>query len=425
MKTAFFLRSSSDGQASIYIRITEGRGDQFKFATGHAVLRPDHWNKNKQRVRNKVDAVGCDEVNVQLEKLQAFVRQAHLDAKTKGQRRDRDFYQQVIQDFKRGVERSSVGQTLTIGEAFERFIDHASRHNSPITGSRLSKGTLENYAVTLRQIGHVLMYSTTLDEVDMDWYNDFVSKSEVSGRAGQPLSKNYIGRHIKAVKSVLSAMEEQGLDVHPAYRRKAFKKITEDSTSISLNMEELKKMEALDLRDHPPGIAHSRDLFLIGCFTGLRISDLNRLQSAQVVTLDGRRCFSFNQKKTGQPVLIPIHPVVKAILVRYDGPPRSQNDQILNRNLKRLGQLLELEEPVSVERTVGGVKRKESKSKWAMLTSHCARRSFCTNSYLMGMDALTIMAISGHKTEKSFRRYLKLGPEHYASRMAASPFFNP
>lgn len=197
------------GTAYITTRITEGRGGQFKFATGHSVLRPDHWNETKQRVRNKVEALGCDEVNVQLEKLQAFVRQAHLDAKTKGQRRDRDFYLQVIQDFKRGVERSSVGQTLTIGEAFERYIDHASKHNSPITGSRLSKGTLENYAVTLRQIGHVLMDSTTLDEVDMHWYNDFVSKSEVSGRAGQPLSKNYIGRHIKAVKSVLSAMEEQ------------------------------------------------------------------------------------------------------------------------------------------------------------------------------------------------------------------------
>ena len=278
MKTAFFLRSSSDGQASIYIRITEGRGDQFKFATGHAILHPDHWNKTKQRVRNKVDAVGCDEVNVQLEKLQAFVRQAHLDAKTKGQRRDRDFYQQVIQDFKRGVERSSVGQTLTIGEAFERFIDHASKHNSPITGSRLSKGTLENYAVTLRQIQHVLMDVTTLDEVDMDWYHDFVSKSEQSGLNGKPLSKNYIGRHIKGVKSVLAAMEEQGHDVHPAYRRKGFKKITEDSTSIWLTMEELKQMEALDLSAHPPGLALTRDLFLIGCFTGLRVSDLNRLQ---------------------------------------------------------------------------------------------------------------------------------------------------
>ena len=41
----------------------------------------------------------------------------------------------------------------------------------------------------------------------------------------------------------------------------------------------------------------------------------------------------------------------------------------------------------------------------------------------MGTDALTIMAISGHKTEKSFRRYLKLGPEHYASRLTRSEFF--
>ncbi len=425
MKTAFFLRSSSDGQASIYIRITEGRGDQFKFATGHAVLRPDHWNKAKQRVRNKVEAVGCDEVNVQLDKLQAFVRQANLDAKTKGQRRDRDFYLQVIQDFKRGVERSSVGQTITIGEAFERFIDHASKHNSPITGSRLSKGTLENYAVTLRQIRHVLMDSTTLDEVDMDWYHDFVSKSEQSGLNGKPLSKNYIGRHIKGVKSVLAAMEEQGHDVHPAYRRKGFKKITEDSMSIWLTMDELKQMEALDLSGHAAGLSLTRDLFLIGCFTGLRVSDLNRLKSAELVTLEGTQCFSFNQKKTGQPVLIPVHPVVHSILDRHNGSPRPQNDQIINRNLKRLGRLMQLDESIQVDRTVGGEKTKERKSKWMMLTSHCARRSFCTNAILNGADTLTIMAMSGHKTEKTLRCYLKLGPEHYTSRMASSAFFNP
>ena len=65
----------------------------------------------------------------------------------------------------------------------------------------------------------------------------------------------------------------------------------------------------------------------------------------------------------------------------------------------------------------------ESKTKWAMLTSHCARRSICTNNYLMGTDALTIMAISGHKTEKSFRRYLKLGPEDFALRLTAETFF--
>ena len=204
----------------------------------------------------------------------------------------------------------------------------------------------------------------------------------------------------------------QGHDVHPAYRRKGFKKITEDSTSIWLTMDELKQMEALDLSDHPLGLALTRDLFLIGCFTGLRVSDLNRLQSAELVTLEGAQCISFKQQKTDRPVLIPVHPVVQSILDRHNGPPRPQNDQIINRNLKRLGQLMELTDSVQIERTVGGAKTKESKTKWAMLTSHCARRSFCTNNYLMGTDALTIMAISGHKTEKSFRRYLKLGPEH-------------
>ena len=41
----------------------------------------------------------------------------------------------------------------------------------------------------------------------------------------------------------------------------------------------------------------------------------------------------------------------------------------------------------------------------------------------MGTGAITIMAISSHKTEKSFRRYLKLGPEHFASMMSVSAFF--
>jgi len=239
------------------------------------------------------------------------------------------------------------------------------------------------------------------------------------------LSKNYIGRHIKGVKSVLAAMEEQGHDVHAAYRRKGLKKITEDSMSIWLTMDELKQMEALDLSGHAAGLSLTRDLFLIGCFTGLRVSDLNRLKSAELVTLEGTQCFSFNQKKTGQPVLIPVHPVVHSILDRHNGSPRPQNDQIINRNLKRLGRLMQLDESIQVDRTVGGEKTKERKSKWMMLTSHCARRSFCTNAILNGADTLTIMAMSGHKTEKTLRCYLKLGPEHYTSRMASSAFFNP
>ena len=46
-----------------------------------------------------------------------------------------------------------------------------------------------------------------------------------------------------------------------------------------------------------------------------------------------------------------------------------------------------------------------------------ARRSFCTNMYLLGVPVMTIMAISGNRTEKSFRSYIKESGEEHARIM--------
>jgi hypothetical protein len=49
----------------------------------------------------------------------------------------------------------------------------------------------------------------------------------------------------------------------------------------------------------------------------------------------------------------------------------------------------------------------EIRPKYAWVVSHTCRRSFCTNEFLDGTPVHLIMAISGHKTEKAFRRYIK------------------
>ena len=62
-------------------------------------------------------------------------------------------------------------------------------------------------------------------------------------------------------------------------------------------------------------------------------------------------------------------------------------------------------------------------------STHTARRSFSTNEYLAGTPTLTIMAITGHKTEKAFLRYIKLVPsdharllkEHWEKRKLSNP----
>ena len=49
----------------------------------------------------------------------------------------------------------------------------------------------------------------------------------------------------------------------------------------------------------------------------------------------------------------------------------------------------------------------EIRPKYAWVSSHTAPRSFCTNEYLSGTPTDLIMAISGHKTEKAFKKYIK------------------
>jgi len=56
----------------------------------------------------------------------------------------------------------------------------------------------------------------------------------------------------------------------------------------------------------------------------------------------------------------------------------------------------------------------EETMKWEKFTTHTTRRSFCTKMYLMGVPVMTIMSISGHKTEKSFRSYIKASGEEHA-----------
>ena len=55
---------------------------------------------------------------------------------------------------------------------------------------------------------------------------------------------------------------------------------------------------------------------------------------------------------------------------------------------------------------------------WETVSSHTARRSFCTNLYLDGFPTIDIMKISGHRTEKSFMKYIRVSKLDTAMRMS-------
>ena len=97
-------------------------------------------------------------------------------------------------------------------------------------------------------------------------------------------------------------------------------------------------------------------------------------------------------------------------------PPAISN-QKFNHYLKIVCLLAGINNMESKTRTEGGVLKTTVSPKWMLVSSHTGRRSFCTNMYKRGLPTLTIMAISGHTTEKSFLRYIKVTQEEHAQLM--------
>lgn len=56
--------------------------------------------------------------------------------------------------------------------------------------------------------------------------------------------------------------------------------------------------------------------------------------------------------------------------------------------------------------------------KYRFIMNHTGRRSFATNQFLRGIPTLTIMAITGHRTEDNFMKYIKVSREEHAKIMA-------
>lgn len=91
-------------------------------------------------------------------------------------------------------------------------------------------------------------------------------------------------------------------------------------------------------------LKRARGLFLIGCYTGLRVSDFSRLSDAHV-----GKYITIKTQKTGTPVIIPIHPIVRAIIKSgFDLTDTTVSDQKLNGQIKELCRLTGITEEVMV-----------------------------------------------------------------------------
>jgi len=107
--------------------------------------------------------------------------------------------------------------------------------------------------------------------------------------------------------------------------------------------------------------------------------------------------------------------MVKSIMERYNRElPRKISDDKINKYVKEAGKIVGIlgteEKPI----TKGGERRIIIKERYQMISSHTGRRSLATNLYKSGFPSISIMKITGHRSEKAFLKYIKVTPEEHA-----------
>jgi integrase len=179
----------------------------------------------------------------------------------------------------------------------------------------------------------------------------------------------------------------------------------------------------LDLSDNKP-FEVARDIFLIGCYTAQRFSDYSRINSTNIKVVNGGKVIDLIQKKTGSQVRIPIRPELETILKKYDYNPPKTYEQKVNERIKLVCAKANINELIEIEEIRGGLKVKQQIAKHLLIKTHTARRTGATLMFLAGIPSISIMKITGHKTERDFLLYIRVTNAENAQTLINHPYFN-
>ncbi|MBK9716783.1 MAG: tyrosine-type recombinase/integrase [Saprospiraceae bacterium] len=284
-------------------------------------------------------------------------------------------------------------------------------------GNRYTLGTIKNYVGLLEQFikfekkrGNRYKWS----DLSISFYEDFLNYCNDNN-----LSKNFIGRLIKQLKVIAQAAMDDEIHKNNIFRDKRFETLSEKVMNIALSEQELNLLYDLDLTK-VPNLDLIRDLFLVGCYTAQRWSDYSKIDNLNIQD----DFITLIQKKTNEKVILPIKPKLKQILNKYPNGFTFIAEQTFNRKIKELAKKANIKDIIHIKENRGGINNVKIYKKYELISSHTARRTGATLMFKADIPTISIMKLTGHKTESSFMKYIKISEEENAKTLQNHHYFN-
>lgn len=424
MSVSFILKNPKAEKSAIYIRVSL-RGTLYRRST-ELMVEPKLWNANTQLPREVRGFTANRAIVTRLKAMREVAENLELEVKAAPTLPTPD-------EFWRRFYMRLDGVTK-INMVFTDYMKLYAKRRLAASG----ENTAKQYRTAIK---HLLAYESethcTLQFADINLrfyerFRDFM--------LGKGYSLNFLGTVVKSIKvAYRDARDVDGLhDLHETEKR-GFSSANFAAKTIYLSLDELQRIADLEITPQSfvaayPNSANNagvnierkikalevvRNKFLLGAYTALRVSDFNYLRD---VHIDGDY-FRVTTQKTGAHVVIPIHPVIRRIIDSGFDISTPITDQKINEHIKEVARM------AGITQLVEGTKYIQHRAvvgffpKCDLITTHTARRSAATNMYKAGIPTISIMRITGHTTEKSFMKYIKITAEENAELMAKNKFF--
>jgi integrase len=303
-------------------------------------------------------------------------------------------------------------------------------------GEKITQGSIDNYRYTLNNLQKFSLDSgfelricdasklnrrELLSEKNY-WKKFYKNFTEYLYKNG--CFDNYVGTNIKLIRAFFNYLKYDR-DLPTGDFQRLFYVRKEDVGILVLSPEQLKFLihdPDFD-RGLPPALRRAKDVFVFGCTTGLRFSDIFRLTNKNFAQENGDWYLRIKSKKTKTYSFVKLPQYAVDIYKLYR--PKSSITAlfkpislfIFNRNLKQMGEKAGFTNPIEMTRErLGKTKRMNKNPNNKQLrfcdkmSSHMMRRTAITTLLILGMPEHLVRKISGHShASNSFNRYV-----HYA-----------
>lgn len=270
-----------------------------------------------------------------------------------------------------------------------------------------AKGTIKQYNKIINILNDYQDHTKNLvsfDRMDMDFYYSFLNYC----RNVRDNHDNNIGRNVGRIKTFMRWSKKEGY--HDNEKFLEFKELKYETDDIALTEEEVNALEELELE----GLLDlTRDLFLIGVYSGQRYSDYSVFEKADIKD----NMIVKRAKKTHQASYIPIHGKLMKLLEKYDFNLPEMKMQKFNNRIKEVCRLAGMTEETKKIMIKGSDKVPMYIPKHNRISSHTARRTFITRALSKGIPRKIVMTITGITDEKTLNNYYKVNEDMVSNIM--------